>query len=207
MTASVRKRILEQNEGFTTRTYYEGKNFREERIYTISDGVLNIRAVGKTSWADSRFDDKSIANDEETHRFLYKYQSEMNLDGIANERNSTENRKKEIRQAISIAKQKTNKLEGEHLTIESDTYSYEDSDTTDANNDALVQAVSGLLIAASAYGIYKVTPYIKNWWHDKAVPSLKKMKNKVTGKAERIEEETDNDNLMEQSMPETNEEG
>lgn len=186
LTASVRKRILDENEGFTTRTYYEGKNFREERTYTISDGVLHIRAVGKTSWADSRFNNESIANDEETHRFLYKHQSEMNLDGIADERDITENRKNETRQAISIAKQKTNKLKGEDLAVESDIYSYEDTDTTDANNDALVQAVSGLLIAASAYGIYKATPYIKNWWHDKAVPSLKKMKNKFTAKEEKI---------------------
>ncbi len=189
LTASVRQRILEQNEGFTTRTYYEGKNFREARTYTISGGVLHIRAVGKTSWADSRFDNESIASDEETHRFLYNHQWEMNLDGIADERNITENRKKEIRPAISIARQETNKVEGEDSTIESDIYSYEDSDTTNTNNDALVQAVSELLseliIAASAYGIYKATPYIRNWWHDKAAPSLKKMKNRFTDKEEK----------------------
>ena len=82
LTMSVRKRIIEQNEGFRTRTYYQAKNFREERIYTISGGVLHIRSVGKTSWADSRFDTEWIASDEETHRFLYEYQYEMNLDGI-----------------------------------------------------------------------------------------------------------------------------
>lgn len=180
LTASVRQRIIEQNEGFTTRSYNEGKNFREERIYTISDGVLNIRAVGKTSWADSRFNDEWTASDEETHRFLYKHQSEMNLDGIANERNITRNRKKEIHH-------ETNKLEGEDLAIESDSYSFEDSDTRDSNNEALVQAVSEILVAASVYGIYKATPYIKDWWHDKAIPSLKKMKNKITGKEESSE--------------------
>ena len=110
----------------------------------------------------------------------------MNLDGIADEQNVTKN--KNNRQAISIAKQKTNEFEGEDLATESDNYNYEDSDTTDSNNEALVQALSELLIAASAYGIYKATPYIKSWWRDKAVPSLKKMKHKVTGK----EEETEN---------------
>lgn len=113
-------------------------------------------------------------------------------DGIVDELDITKDRKREIRQAISIAKHKTNKLEDEGLAMGSDIYSYEVSDTTDANNDALVQAVGALLIAASAYGIYKATPYIKNWWRDKAVPNLKKMKNKVTGKEEKIEEETEN---------------
>jgi len=78
----VRQRILEQNEGFSKRTYYEGRNSREERIYTISGGALHIRAVGKASWADSGYDNNWIASDEETHRFLYEHQWEMNLDGI-----------------------------------------------------------------------------------------------------------------------------
>ncbi|SPU37291.1 Uncharacterised protein [Lysinibacillus capsici] len=82
LTSSTRQRILEQNEGFTKKTYYDERNSREERIYTISSGALRIRAVGKTSWADSRYDDEWIASDEETHRFLYKYKWEMNLDGI-----------------------------------------------------------------------------------------------------------------------------
>ena len=187
LTASVRQKILEQNEGFTTRTYYEGKNFREERIYTISGGVLHTRAVGKTSWADSRFDNESIASDEETHRFLYKHQSEMNLDGIADERDITKKRKKVVRQASSIAQQKTNKSEDEDLAIESDSYNNEDSDTRDPDYDALVEAMSTLLTAAAVYGIDKATPYVKRWWSDKAVPSLKKMKNKVIGKSEKIE--------------------
>ncbi len=187
LTASVRQRILEQNEGFTTRTYYDAKNFREERIYTISGGMLHVRSVGKTSWADSRFDNEWIASDEEAHRFLYKHQSEMNLDEL----DITEDRKKEIRQATSITKQKINKLEDEDLAIESDSYFNEDAGTTDANDDDIVVAVGMLLIAGLVYGTYEVAPSINHWWHDKAVPSLKKMKNKVTGKAEKTEEETE----------------
>ena len=183
LTASVRQKILEQNEGFTTRTYYEGKNFREERIYTISGGVLHTRAVGKTSWADSRFDNESIASDEETHRFLYKHQSEMNLDGIADQRDITKKRKKVTRKVISIAEQKTNKSEDEDLAIESDNYSNEDADTKDPDHEALVEAMSALLTAAAVYGIDKATPYVKRWWSDKAVPNLMKMKSKLTGKA------------------------
>lgn len=82
LTKDVRQRILYQNEGFSTRTYYEGKNSKEERIYTVSGGQLHIRAIGKTSWADSRYNDEWVASDEEAHRFLYEHQWEMNLDGI-----------------------------------------------------------------------------------------------------------------------------
>ena len=82
LTRDVRQKILEQNEGFTTKTYYKGNNSSEQRVYTISGGVLRIRATGKTSWADSRYDDEWIASDEETHRFLYDNKYKMNLDGI-----------------------------------------------------------------------------------------------------------------------------
>lgn len=100
-------------------------------------------------------------------------------DGITDELDITEDRKKEIRQAISIAKQKINESEDEGIVIERDSRSNENADTTDADNDALVVAVSALLVAVSAYEIYKATPYIKRWWTDKAVPNLKKMKNRV----------------------------
>ena len=60
LTKDVRQRLLESNEGFSTRTFYEGRNSREERIYTISGGQLHIRAIGKTSWADSRYEDEWI---------------------------------------------------------------------------------------------------------------------------------------------------
>ncbi len=82
LTKIVRQLLLDNNDGFSTHTYYEGKNSREERIYTIKDGQLKIRASGKTSWADSRYDEEWVADDEETHRFLYKHQSELNSEGI-----------------------------------------------------------------------------------------------------------------------------
>ena len=82
LTRDVRQRILDQNEGFTIRTFYDVKNLREERTYTISGGELHIRAVGKNSWADSHYHNEWHATDEETHRFLYEHQYEMDLDGI-----------------------------------------------------------------------------------------------------------------------------
>ena len=82
LTKSVRQRILDQNEGFTTSTSYESRNSREYRTYTITGGKLVIRATGKTSWADSRYDEEWVADEQETHRFLYNYKGVLNLDGI-----------------------------------------------------------------------------------------------------------------------------
>ena len=82
LTKEVRQKILDQNEGFQKRTYQEGRNFGDERIYTVSGGKLHIREIGNTSWSDSRYDNDRTADEDETHRFLYKYSHEMNLDGI-----------------------------------------------------------------------------------------------------------------------------
>ena len=80
LTKDVVRRILDNNEGFSRTTYREGNNFREQRWYTIIGGVLTIRKKGKTSWADSHYDDEWQATDEEAHRFVYKYKDELNID-------------------------------------------------------------------------------------------------------------------------------
>lgn len=82
LTREVRQQILDQNEGFTKVTSYEGKNSEETRYYKISCGQLNIRAVGKTSWSDSRYDNEWTADDDEVHSFLYRYKDELDLSGI-----------------------------------------------------------------------------------------------------------------------------
>ncbi|MBB3171433.1 hypothetical protein [Parvibacter caecicola] len=79
LTKAVRQQLLDDNDGFTTSTYYEGKNFREQRDYSIEGGELHIRARGKTSWADSRFDDEWVADEEETHHFLYRHLHEIQI--------------------------------------------------------------------------------------------------------------------------------
>ena len=80
LTKNNRKKLLIKNEGFSTTTSYESRNFSESRRYTIENGSLMVEAKGKTSWADSRYDKKYKANDEETHRFLYKYLWELDTD-------------------------------------------------------------------------------------------------------------------------------
>lgn len=92
-------------------------------------------------------------------------------DGITDELDITEDRKKEIQQAISIAKQKINDSEDESIAIEYDSYSYEDTNTTDANNDALVEAVSEILVLVTTYGIYKASPYAKRCGMIKPCPT------------------------------------
>ena len=67
------KEILQKNEGYKTSTYYEGKNFREERKYRIEGGKLFFRSIGKTSWADSRFDDEYEADEGQVRRFIKKF--------------------------------------------------------------------------------------------------------------------------------------
>ena len=80
-TKDNRQQVLDGNEGFTADTYFEGRNYRESRTYTISGGTLIVKVSGKTSWADSHYSSEYIygADDEETKRFLRKYRDELDL--------------------------------------------------------------------------------------------------------------------------------
>ena len=80
-TKKNRQQVLDDNEGFSARTYYEAKNFEESRTYTIHNGKLNVKASGKTSWADSRYNDEYVynADDDETKRFLRKYKDKLKV--------------------------------------------------------------------------------------------------------------------------------
>lgn len=82
LTRDIRQKILNCNEGFTTKTNYDSRNSEYTRTYTIFCGQLHIREVGKTSWADSRYDDEWIADDDETRRFLRNNLNVLNLNGI-----------------------------------------------------------------------------------------------------------------------------
>ncbi|MEV4424028.1 hypothetical protein AB0K23_01365 [Streptomyces sp. NPDC049602] len=82
LTAAVRQQLLDQNDGFELQTSNVQKNLTEYRTYRISGGQLYIRSSGKTSWADSRFDNEYAATPEQTHRFLYEYQGRLNTEGL-----------------------------------------------------------------------------------------------------------------------------
>ena len=82
LTTNVRQHLLNQNEGYTTSTSYSGKNLTEDRTYEIQGGELHIRATGKTSRADSRYEEVSVADDEQTKRFLRSNLGALNTDGV-----------------------------------------------------------------------------------------------------------------------------
>ncbi|GAA3816327.1 hypothetical protein [Cellulomonas soli] len=82
LTKQIRQQLLVQNEGFETVTRSREKNFTENRQYRIEGGQLHVRATGQTSWADSRFDDRFIADDAQTHRFLYENLGRLNTEGL-----------------------------------------------------------------------------------------------------------------------------
>ncbi len=42
LTKSNREKLLKKNEGFSTTTSYDSKNFSEDRKYTIENGSLMI---------------------------------------------------------------------------------------------------------------------------------------------------------------------
>ncbi|MGW6638248.1 hypothetical protein [Streptomyces cyaneofuscatus] len=81
MTSDVRQQLLDQNEGFELKTKTSMKNLSEHRHCRITGGELRIRSSGKTSWADSRFEE-SVASSEQTHRFLREHLLELNTDGL-----------------------------------------------------------------------------------------------------------------------------
>lgn len=82
LTKGNRKKILENNEGFSTNTSYDSRNYSFDRRYNIRDGKLHIEETRKTSWADSREERKWVADEKETHDFLYKHKDDLDLDGL-----------------------------------------------------------------------------------------------------------------------------
>ncbi len=82
LTKDVIQKILDMNEGFMKTTRYVGKNFKEENHYLIKGGKLLIRSIGKTSWADSHFDNNTIADIEQTRRILKKFIDVLKTEGI-----------------------------------------------------------------------------------------------------------------------------
>ena len=70
LTKDVIQKLLDMNEGFSKTKSYSSRNFKCDYQYLIKEGKLLIREIGKTSWADSHFDDVRVADIEQTRRFL-----------------------------------------------------------------------------------------------------------------------------------------
>jgi len=82
LTKDVIQKLLNANEGFIKNTDYSGRNFKASYQYLIKGGQLLIREVGKTSWADSRFDNTRVADIETTRRIIRKFLDLLNTNGI-----------------------------------------------------------------------------------------------------------------------------
>ena len=70
LTKDVIQKLLDMNEGFSQTKSYTSRNLKYDNHYLIKGGKLLVREVGKTSWADSRFDDALVADIDRTRRFL-----------------------------------------------------------------------------------------------------------------------------------------
>ncbi|MEU0151485.1 hypothetical protein [Micromonospora fulviviridis] len=82
LTKQVIQQLLDQNEGFKASTHYSDRNNTNDRHYQIVSGELRIRETGKTSWADSRYDNEFIADEDQTRRFLRNNLGALNTDGL-----------------------------------------------------------------------------------------------------------------------------
>ncbi len=85
LTKQVIQQLLNQNEGFKrTKSFFTSKkNSSYDNYYEIVNGDLHVRSVGKkTSWADSRYDTGTVADEDRTRRFLRDNLHLLNTDGL-----------------------------------------------------------------------------------------------------------------------------
>lgn len=64
------QKILDLNNGYKAVKSYHDRNLSYDNYYEIRDGKLFCRSDGKTSWADSHFDDRYECDIDQTRRFL-----------------------------------------------------------------------------------------------------------------------------------------
>jgi hypothetical protein len=82
LTKDVIQKLLDINEGFEKTTDFSDRNIKETNHYLIKGGKLLIRSIGKRSWSDSRYDNKTIADIDQTRRFLRKVIDELKTEEI-----------------------------------------------------------------------------------------------------------------------------
>ncbi|MFI5820194.1 hypothetical protein ACIA8I_13885 [Streptomyces rishiriensis] len=174
-------RVLGQSYGLTA----QEMNFilKEEGFLDGEPGNYSVTEKGK-EYADEQHHSRGTGGYAQYNR---AWSTTTWNDEIANELEITDERKREIRQAISDARRKA----GESDNVDAD--AADESDGTDGDeshdsNGALVAAVGALLLAASAYGVYRAVPYVKRFLNDKALPGIKNVKDRVWMKGKAGEE-------------------
>jgi hypothetical protein len=78
----IQQQLLNQNEGFKRTKSFTSRNSSYDNYYEIVNGELHVRSVGKTSWADSRYDTDAVADEDRTRRFLRDNLHLLNTDGL-----------------------------------------------------------------------------------------------------------------------------
>lgn len=136
LTKKNREKLLDLNDGFKTKTSYSGKNSCEDRSYRIENGQLHIKAIGKSSWSDSRYDDEWVADEKETHRFLYNNLGQL-------DKNISENKTQSL--------QKSNQLN----EVEEENYYYEESpaDVYNETDDTVEESFTYNIMKAVVEGV------------------------------------------------------
>ena len=121
---------MDQNEGFKTSTHYSDRNNTNDRDYQIVSGELRIRESGKTSWADSRYDNEFIADDDQTRRFLRNNLGALNTDGLKGPPARRPGRRRATAVGVAAA-QRRRRIQGARLYD----WAWLDQVTTDADPD------------------------------------------------------------------------
>lgn len=175
----VRRQLLEQNEGFSTTTSYEGKNSSEDRRYTITDGKLHVHASGNTSWADSRYKSDFVADDVQTHRYLYNNLSLLNQDDVIQ---STVVRPKRPPESVAAIEQP--------VTVEQ--LADPTADASDRKVVVAVVVVGVVVVGALAYVLGKPA------WDNRVKPAIERrraerVQRNATAACERMRTETRDD--------------
>lgn len=174
LTKSVRQQLLDQNDGYTDQTYYRGENFREQRDYEIRDGQLHVRSRGKTSWADSRFDEEFVADDEQTRRFLRNNLRALNTEGLEPRVTRTigaGSERDSVQPAISAPEGLAEDLSYSEFA-DSD-----DDDDEDPDFDRAYGVVGAALIAF--FAAQAVAPHVKRWWSESLAPRARRARQRV----------------------------
>jgi hypothetical protein len=181
LNQDVRKALLDANEGFTDSTYYASKNFTEQRNYEISDGRLIVHSRSKTSWADSRRESDSVADDATTHRFLREHLRSLDTKGVPEAAAAI----KTERQAAAAAERKALDRQGatpdasdassDRISVGEnvDDYDY-DYDFYDGNRVEDTESSPGAVIAgvvALGTAVW-AAPRVKTAWQSKGKPRV-----------------------------------
>lgn len=168
LTKDIRKQLLEQNEGFSTRTSYSGRNSSEDRTYTVTGGELHVQASGNTSWADSRYTSDFVADEEQTHQYLYD-----NLDLLSKEGVIETKAAKSKQSSESVASPDGLAENDEHDDDESDLIDKQLLDPASGASDRLV--VAGVLVLAIG-GLAYV--FGKPVWDNRVNPAIERRRAK-----------------------------